>query len=512
MSSTNRNIIIKGEHSLILGKVHWMNIDSRKHDSKTFFLPKRNAQEYIEQLFEESGVERKDVKAIAFIHNEHEMETWKKAYEFRKGCYDFCQKNGIFFLHSTSFGYHYFVATLRSKAVGNEGDQLTVIYCEMNAVLGQSFVRESGRWKCNFVHVAVEFENTQEWKHQFLRGYEPKKIVFMHHLDGFDFQEVIDLFNIENSVVLKGGYEYLSTGSIDKILHVMGEKPIPYDIAPQCVYVYAVNLGKDNLICVNYENVLPFEKSGIIDVNPCKTLTFGAKLAVFKPFEVIQEIELSTFKCKKLKVTLKIDVNCFYHFEVEPIDDKDLCGQFEELEILKAVEKPPFSPRKAQIIFNKHECWLHFTCDNGCTHPTPDIDGLDKTPIYIAFTEEMPLVGKAAKEVYRCKPEYVVFDIIKLCSIKSSDTANPNWGFTISKEEESLMVTLQTLDGERKSSVEFLLALIIKNALKPHVLGGSKPPKWDKAEIRFEEFIPNETLKQAFLSAGKLLKMKIDLC
>uniref|UniRef100_A0AC34G6E8 DUF38 domain-containing protein n=1 Tax=Panagrolaimus sp. ES5 TaxID=591445 RepID=A0AC34G6E8_9BILA len=344
--AANRNIIIKGEHSMILGKVHWMNIDSRKNSSKTFFLPKRNAKEFIQQLFEESAVDPKDVKGIVFICNENEFDTWQKAYEFRR--------------------------------------------------------------------------KDEHWKHMFLRGYKPKKIIFMYHLPGFDFQKVIDLLKIEDSIILEDGYEYLSTAAIDKILHVMGENPIPYDIAPQCANIYA----------------------------------FGARIAVSHPFEVIQEVKLSTFKCKKLKISLKIDVNSFYDFKVEPINDvKDFCEEFEQLDILKAVQKLPFSPRKVQITFNKHECWLLFTCDNGCAHETFDVD-----------------------------------------------------------EDDPLMVTLQTVDGERKIAIEFLLALIIKHSLKATLMGHRIPSKWDKATIRFEDFAPNETLKNAFIKAGKLLKMKIDFC
>uniref|UniRef100_A0A914YG76 Uncharacterized protein n=1 Tax=Panagrolaimus superbus TaxID=310955 RepID=A0A914YG76_9BILA len=141
---------------------------------------------------------------------------------------------------------------------------------------------------------------------------------------------------------------------------------------------------------------------------------FNARISISHPFEPVQAIKLSTFKCKKVKVTLKIDANAFYDFKVEPFDGKeadgtDLCEQFDKLNILKAVEKAPFSPRKVKIIFSRHECRLVFTCDNGCTHDIPDVDGLEKTPIYISFIEETPVFGKVAKIAFRRKPEFVVY-------------------------------------------------------------------------------------------------------
>uniref|UniRef100_A0AC35EWC4 Uncharacterized protein n=1 Tax=Panagrolaimus sp. PS1159 TaxID=55785 RepID=A0AC35EWC4_9BILA len=505
--ASNRKIILKAEYN-ILAKVHWINIDSRKHGEK-MFLPNPSPQEYVQQILKESSVEAKDIKAIAFIYNDVEMDTWKKAYEFRQGCYEFCQKHGIFYFNSTTIAYHNFIATLRSKVIVNEGEHMTVIYAEMNGVLGSTYIRENDRWKCVNIHIGYDFEPTQEWKRTFMKNYKPKRFVFMYHMAAFDFQQVINLFKEKNSIILAFDYNFLTTAYVDKILHVMGEKLIPYDIAPQCTNVYGVNLGRNNLITVTYEDILPFEKSGIIDVNPSKAVTLNARLSISHPFELVETIKLSTFKCKKVKVTLKIDANYLYDFKVEPVGAEDLCDQFEELSILKPVEKPPFSPRKVQIVFNKQECRLIFTCDNGCTHPIPDLDGLEKTPIYIAFTAETPLIGKSAKEVYRQKPDYVVFDIIKLCSTTNHDIESPKWGFTVSKEDDALMVSVQTVDGERKSTVDFLLALVIKNALKPQLMGGDKEQKWDQAEIAFEDFTPNETLKKAFISAGKLLKMNI---
>uniref|UniRef100_A0AC34G0R6 SnoaL-like domain-containing protein n=1 Tax=Panagrolaimus sp. ES5 TaxID=591445 RepID=A0AC34G0R6_9BILA len=188
MAST-RKLILKAEYNF-LAKVHWMTADdsSRKHEEKTF-LPNPNAQEYVKQLFKESSLSPKDVKAIAFIYNDCEFDTWQKAYEFRRGCYEFCQKNGIFYHSSTTLAFHNFIATLRSKAVGKEGDHLTVIYAEMMGVLGKTFVRRNGQWKCMNVHMTSEFQNTQEWKHQFLKNYTPKKIIFMYHMAAFDFQQ-----------------------------------------------------------------------------------------------------------------------------------------------------------------------------------------------------------------------------------------------------------------------------------------------------------------------------------
>uniref|UniRef100_A0A914Y9F4 Uncharacterized protein n=1 Tax=Panagrolaimus superbus TaxID=310955 RepID=A0A914Y9F4_9BILA len=69
-----------------------------------------------------------------------------------------------------------------------------------------------------------------------------------------------------------------------------------------------------------------------------------------------------------------------------------------------------------------------------------NLDGCDKTPIYIAFVEKKPVIGKAAMEVYGKEPQFVVYDLIKLCSISSADVTNTNWGFRLSKENEKFFL------------------------------------------------------------------------
>ena len=81
-------------------------------------------------------------------------------------------------------------------------------------------------------------------------------------------------------------------------------------------------------------------------------------------------------------------------------------------------------------------------------------------------------------------------DLIKLCSVTTDDTFNPKWGFRLSKENESLVVTMETFEGEKKATVEFLLAFIIKEG-KERIKKETKK-RMKEIEIKFDGFSPNE--------------------
>uniref|UniRef100_A0A914QJL6 Uncharacterized protein n=1 Tax=Panagrolaimus davidi TaxID=227884 RepID=A0A914QJL6_9BILA len=66
---------------------------------------------------------------------------------------------------------------------------------------------------------------------------------------------------------------------------------------------------------------------------------------------------------------------------------------------------------------------------------------------------------------------------------------------------------MQTKDGERHSTPEFLLAFFLKNGI--HRIKEETGKKMKEIEIAFDGFIPNETLKKNFVEAGLLLKIDI---
>uniref|UniRef100_A0A914YAA6 Uncharacterized protein n=1 Tax=Panagrolaimus superbus TaxID=310955 RepID=A0A914YAA6_9BILA len=107
----------------------------------------------------------------------------------------------------------------------------------------------------------------------------------------------------------------------------MGEKINPYHLSSHCLNGFRVMLspGDDNGINgVTYEEdlfishipeqPLPFEESAIIPVDSTKCIKI---LSTF-PMEYIDKIDLSDFKSDKVIVTLKIDINSFFDFQVIP--------------------------------------------------------------------------------------------------------------------------------------------------------------------------------------------------
>uniref|UniRef100_A0AC34GUN2 Uncharacterized protein n=1 Tax=Panagrolaimus sp. ES5 TaxID=591445 RepID=A0AC34GUN2_9BILA len=217
---------------------------------------------------------------------------------------------------------------------------------------------------------------------------------------------------------------------------------------------YDVQLDGKTLIKATPFNTAPFEESAVVNLYPTKSVLFFCTFPINKPSELVQEIKLSNFKSKKVKITLKLDINSFYDLKVEPFDES-----------------------------------------------------LQKTPICISFNEEKPIIGKAAIKIYAEKPKFVVFDLIKLCSISNPDIINPTWGFTLSKEDETIFVTMQTNEGERKSNTAFLMALILKNG--KDTIKKETGKKMKGIEIKFDGFVPNEILKKNFVEAGKLLEKSI---
>uniref|UniRef100_A0A914Q967 Uncharacterized protein n=1 Tax=Panagrolaimus davidi TaxID=227884 RepID=A0A914Q967_9BILA len=167
----------------------------------------------------------------------------------------------------------------------------------------------------------------------------------------------------------------------------------------------------------------------------------------------------------------------------------------------------PTNLSKARFVFEKQHFSVIVFDENGKEYILEDSDGLEKTPIYISFTAKRPVIGKSAMETYDKKPEFVVFDLIKLCSVEKADIENPKWGFKFLKDGETLKIQMQTLDGEKEAEPAFLLALFFRNGINR--ISRKFGKRMEEIEIKFDGFIPNEILKNNFVKAGNLKKVKI---
>uniref|UniRef100_A0A914YVH1 Uncharacterized protein n=1 Tax=Panagrolaimus superbus TaxID=310955 RepID=A0A914YVH1_9BILA len=478
------------------------------HDGKI-----TNADEFCDLLENVLPLER--VKAILFIIISTNFQRFNNAQEFRLTCRKFCRKHDIFFVSVPFTCLEAIYATSQSQTMVDEGEQVSITFSMMPGFPnGFTLLRDKGRYRFLKYNRSKQFMFTEEWKKEYFDVFNPKKFVLVHQHPNDDRPEEIemydDFFEELNAVSITQGpdFDLLSEAAVEKVLHLMDEKVCPYDVAPPCLNEFFIYIGKDTVMeALIFDDPLPFEKSVIVDVDPSKKLLVYVRTDCFGPKELLQEIKLSSFKSKKIKINLKVDINAIYEFNVDPVDEKIL--EISNSDRGTTDPNPKTSVSVARIVFTK-QTFAVYVKENGIVRGIESGGGSDGIPIYIAFTDKKPIVGQSAKELYSSKPESVVFDLIKLCSTSIADIMNPKWGFRFLEENKCLMVNVHTADGEKNSSVDLLLALILRHALK--IIKNETGKKLNKIEIEFRCFSANNIIKKTFINAGKLMEVEINFC
>ena len=72
------------------------------------------------------------------------------------------------------------------------------------------------------------------------------------------------------------------------------------------------------------------------------------------------------------------------------------------------------------------------------------------------------------------------------------------------------MLSIQTANGEHRSSTAFILSMVFRHALK--LIKNETGKSIQSLQIKFDGFNPNEVLKDTFEKAGKLSKTNILFC
>uniref|UniRef100_A0AC34FM17 Ku domain-containing protein n=1 Tax=Panagrolaimus sp. ES5 TaxID=591445 RepID=A0AC34FM17_9BILA len=478
------------------------------HDGKI-----TNANEFCDLL--ESFLPLERVKAILFIIISTNFQRFNDAQEFRLTCQKFCQKNEIFFVSVPFTCLEAIYAVSQSQTLVNEGEQVLITFSMVPGFPhGFTLLREKDRYRFLKYNRSNKFMFSDEWKKEYFDVFNPKKYILVHQIPNNNRQGEIemydDFFEELNAATITQGPDFnlLSKAAAEKVLHLMDEKISKYDVAPPCLNEFFIYIGKDTVMeALLFDDPLPFEKSVIVDVDASKKLLVFVKTDYFGPKELLKEIKLSSFKSKKIKINLKVDVNAIYEFNVDPVGEKTLNEKVSELSLTDSKIDPKTSVSVARIIFSK-QTFAVYVKENGIVRGIKnDMDGI---PLYIAFTEKKPIVGQSAKELYDKKPESVIFDLIKLCSTSNANIMNPKWAFRFLKENNCLMVNVHTVDGEKNSSVDLLMALILRHAMK--IIKNETGKKMNKIEIEFRGFSPNDILKQTFINAGKLMEAEIKFC
>uniref|UniRef100_A0AC34GTB9 Uncharacterized protein n=1 Tax=Panagrolaimus sp. ES5 TaxID=591445 RepID=A0AC34GTB9_9BILA len=517
MPPSNRDLIILVKNNVkdvLITSISIQNYQSKEEET----IPcnpqnKTGCLKLFSQL--QSMLNLNQVKAIVFYQFD-ELSTIKlsETYEFRLKCREFCEKNEIFCYFLNPIHWKAFGAIAETETMVKEGETVMVLFSKIE-FFGIPSAFKMIREKDGYRILEIVTTNSTifgiGWKNQFIGDFKPKRIILLMEKWIHDYRAYVDQLNnyfknICSDVVDTGIEEekLFKNAIINNVLHLMDEKISPYNVGNVSFCRYGVNIGETCLIKFNIFDALPIEESVVIDVNPEKSVTLQMSSDTVKTDEVVEEIQLSKFKFLKVKVLLKIDINSFYHYKIVPVD-KD--GN--EITKFNIADYSPILPiEKARICFGAQEYTVSVFKDDK-EYLINDFDGLEETPIYIAFTEKKPITGRAALEVYSKKPEFVVFDLIKLGSVSTANINDPKWRFRLFKnsDNDSMMVTMQTLEGEKDSSVAFLLAFFLRNGIK-RILKETKQ-KMKEIEIEFNGFSANETLKNNFIEAAKYLKINV---
>uniref|UniRef100_A0AC34FG85 Uncharacterized protein n=1 Tax=Panagrolaimus sp. ES5 TaxID=591445 RepID=A0AC34FG85_9BILA len=485
MSST-RDLIV---HVLGYEFVSSYNLKTRQYQPRLSQDPPelQNIKNY-SQLFTQlqSIFDLKQVKVIVFSIKCTEFPNAAESYRYRVECRDFCQKFGI--MYYIPFEHHFFTSSMISltKTMVEEDEKIAIFLMDYGGLV---LIRKRNSFQVTTL--------TQEWQKSLIED-GLQKIIFVQYPDSpavsKDLEKAKPYFKYFNQTVINymEVVDHSLEVAVNKVLHLMGKKIDPYYIKDQCFGKYLVAMGGKNLIKAEWLKALPFKKSAIVMVNQKERISLYHGAAPLAPYELVEEIDVSSFKFKKVKVTFKLDINLIYDFKIEPlISSDDMEKKMNEEAVNLTFDGSV--PEKAQMIFEKQNFSVKFL-EDGFENILVDSDGLEKTPIYIAFNEEKAVVGKAAMETFAENPKFVVFDLIKLCSISNASNLNPKWGFSLSKEDESIIVTMQTAEGEKKSTTAFLLALILKNGKDRIKKETGKKVK--EIEIKFDRLFHNSFGKE----------------
>uniref|UniRef100_A0AC34FZ35 Uncharacterized protein n=1 Tax=Panagrolaimus sp. ES5 TaxID=591445 RepID=A0AC34FZ35_9BILA len=504
MAEKSRNFIVEVRDMLFnlntCIRIH--NINTRKMLKKdlNYSLIIKEQDKFFSSL--PSMVLLKRVKALVFYLFEFDDILPSKSLAFRLRCVKFCKENGIFCFFTDEILLCPLAAVLHTKTIVSEGEGIMVIRPMghgTNAFMATKLIREKDRY---YILDCVPHVTVEEFRDCFMGEFEPKKVFIYAEPSLRDSPDNI-LFQLKNffkkydPVLLGQDKDKLYTDAmITKVLHLLSEKISPYDVATPYDDIFDIRLdNRKTLFKAERFTILPYQKSVAVEVGAAKSVSLFQETTEVAP-ECIKEIQLASFTSKKVKITLKIDYNAIPEFSVE----KESINNDKEL---------PTDPEKAQFIFGKQHFSVSVYDENGKEYILEDSDGLDKTPIYISFVEKKPVIGKVAMEAYGSNPKFVVFDLIKLCSVDSADIMNPKWEFRFFKDEDGkyLKVKLETFEGEKDADTAFLLALIIRNGLKRILTKVGK--MMEEIEIGFDGFVANKILKDNFIKAAGLMKVKI---
>uniref|UniRef100_A0A914QLC0 RING-type domain-containing protein n=1 Tax=Panagrolaimus davidi TaxID=227884 RepID=A0A914QLC0_9BILA len=321
--ASSRNLVLR-VHCLNL--VESYNIETKQKNHQEFPDFDGNITNFFTRL--RLKCDLKHVKAIAFTFVGGEFSNFVGFYTFRLKCRDFCEKHQIFCLLLNSTLFQPFSLISQTKTMVNEGEKVMVFLLDFPFPKPPlSFIRQKKNYR--FINkVRSKFSLfTQQWQEDMFQGLNPKKIIFSNGSTKrrglSDLEKAQEFFESYNPIVVdfEDGMAHIMETIVNKVLHLMDEKDDPFGVDVPCWGKFEIRYNGEILIKAGETEIAPFEKSVIVKVVPKKSVSMYGTYPTVP--ELVEEIKLSKFKTKKVKVTLKLDINSFYDFKVEPFNAKE---------------------------------------------------------------------------------------------------------------------------------------------------------------------------------------------
>uniref|UniRef100_A0AC34FSL6 Uncharacterized protein n=1 Tax=Panagrolaimus sp. ES5 TaxID=591445 RepID=A0AC34FSL6_9BILA len=462
------------------------------------------------------------VKAIVFDNFDTNESDAVALQMNRRKCREFCQKHGIFCFCLNILETFTNISVCKIKPLVKENEIVIVgLATDNNCSLNRFLIRKNNSYRILQVQQLSNSSSFSEhWKQEFQQQfpYQCKRLIVVRIESIVETRLIKAITNcfkeIEKvDVILYRELESCTASlMIDTVLHLMNEKRYQFHVDVPVIGVFKVQVGNGTMFVIDESKSLPLKKSITIKCDSQKSIKLFYTTKFGTPFKLIEEIKLSLFKSKKVKITLKIDVNSIYDLKVEPVDDG--------IQIVKPSSVCVNSRKEAEATFFK----IVFEKDSFSTFlgkkSLKDEDGLQKTPLYCYTFQkngegEKVFYGTPAKEMLVKFPEAVVYDILQIASISNIDEVNASWKFEFCEENALFLVKMKLIteedDGKTKmlnnatrmTTVPFLLALLLKNASDRVKKEIGKRMKM--VEISFDDDVEvNKTLKKNFIEAGKL--------
>uniref|UniRef100_A0AC34FTW6 Uncharacterized protein n=1 Tax=Panagrolaimus sp. ES5 TaxID=591445 RepID=A0AC34FTW6_9BILA len=436
-------------------------------------------------------------------------------YQHRLKCLEFCHAHGVFCLMLAPQEFCATVTFSQVCPVVKENEIVILSMVESQTTIHSAFFfKQSDGFRILDSNFSQSLSFSEKWKRDFVKkyNYQPTMLITVsqsseidisHHVGRIKkcFETIRIIHNLAYNTELDS---QVGPAMVEKVLHVMGERKCNFFVKFPCMREFFIRFGKTTMITVDTSMYLPFMESVIVKRDNKTSVTLYYHISSEKSAgpEILEEIQMSTFKSKKVKITLEIDINSIYDLKVEPVDDhgnlQSVC-----MNPVAAVQDESF-----KIIFEKESFSIFL--DNNVLK---DECGLEKIPLYLCvFTyhgEDVVNIGEHALDNCRVYSEAVVHDILEVASISDIDEVNPRWKFKFCEEGDQFMVKMKSIShGEYekegvKCSVPFLLALFLKHASDRVKKEIGKRMKM--VEISFDDDIEeNKTLKKNFIEAGKL--------